>query len=90
KTARELLTSYRSLEEVYDDIALIKPAVAQKLETFRAQAFLSRELATIDRNVPLDITSIADLALSPLDREKLIVLCRTHGFASLLARLETH
>lgn len=56
KTAQKLLNKYGSLDEVYnhmDDFAGKK--MGEKLSEFKEQAYLSRKLATIRRDVPLGI-----------------------------------
>ncbi len=56
KTAVKLLTEYQTLENLYEHIHQL-PAnkLREKLETYKDQAFLSKELATINRQVPLDL-----------------------------------
>ncbi len=54
KAATELLKEFKNLEGIYENFGLIKRSVAEKLDRDRKQAFLSRELATIRRDVPLD------------------------------------
>lgn len=57
KTAVKFLTEYKTLERLYEHIdELPKNKMREKLETYRNQAFLSKQLATIDRDVPLDVT----------------------------------
>lgn len=56
KTAVKLLTEYGTLENLYDHL-LELPAnkLREKLQTYKEQAFLSKQLATIDREVELDV-----------------------------------
>ncbi len=76
KTAVKLLAQFGSLDAVYDRIDEVK-AQGQKrrLEEGRQSAFMSRELVTLKRDVPLDLESIeagpcdAHLALELLHRE---------------------
>lgn len=56
KTALSLIGKHKSIEYIYghiDDIGL-KGAMLEKLKKGKEMAFLSKELATIDRNVPLE------------------------------------
>lgn len=53
KTAAKLLTEYQTLERVYDAIDDQKGKLRERLETFKDQAFLSKELATIIRDAPI-------------------------------------
>ena len=56
KGALDLLRKYRDLDGVYAHLAEIAPATRKKLEEHRAEAYLSRRLATIDTHVPLELT----------------------------------
>ena len=56
KTAKDLLVRYHDLDGVYAHLDEIKGALRDKLEQDRESAYLSRTLATIDTNVPLDVT----------------------------------
>ncbi|MDO5732798.1 MAG: 5'-3' exonuclease H3TH domain-containing protein, partial [Eubacteriales bacterium] len=54
KSAQALLNEYDNLDAVYDSLDEIKGAMRKKLDSGRELAYLSRELATIDCDVPLD------------------------------------
>ena len=53
KTALKLLQDFGSLEEIYKNISYIKGAAATKLINGRQEAFKSKDLATIYKEVPL-------------------------------------
>ncbi|MFW6051671.1 MAG: DNA polymerase I [Myxococcota bacterium] len=56
KTAKALLEQFGDLEGIYahlDEVA--KKSVRTKLEQHRAEAFLSRDLVTLKRDVPVDL-----------------------------------
>lgn len=55
KTALKLLQEYGSLEGIYENIENIKGKTREKLEIDKENAFMSKEIATIYREVPLDI-----------------------------------
>jgi DNA polymerase-1 len=56
KTAVKFLTEYGTLENLYDHIQdLPANKMREKLETYKDQAFLSKQLATIIRDVPLEV-----------------------------------
>ncbi len=55
KIALKLLNKYESLENVYQNIDEISGATGKKLEEGEKSAFMSKELATIYKDVPLDI-----------------------------------
>lgn len=85
KGARKLLTTYRGLEEIYEDLERHPAALRRKLEEGRASAFASRELVTLRLEDPLEEES---LAFSSPRREELTSFCRRLGLSRLLERLE--
>ena len=87
KGATDLIKEYPSLEGIYENIALIsKKVLKEKLEANKETAFLSKKLATMKRDVPLDI-SLEDLKQIQLDKEKLLAYFKELGFKSLVERL---
>src|SRR5690554_2671636 len=54
KTAKKLLEQYNTLDGVYAHIHELKGKLKERLETQKEQAYLSYELATIYRSVPLE------------------------------------
>ncbi len=71
KTALTLIVQYGSLEGVYENLDLLKSEKQrEKLEKDKANAFLSRELVRIDRNVPLD-NLIEEMVIGKADEERL-------------------
>ena len=90
KTAAELLDAYKTLEGVYEHIDEIKgPKRKQNLIEHRDEAFRSRELGTIVRDIPeladFDPGSVLD---APPDRSKLAELFRKWEMHQLLRRLD--
>lgn len=83
KTALKLLMDYGSLEGIYENISDIKGKTREKLETDRDNAFMSKEIATIFRDVPLDIT-FEDIKYQGSNEEKLSTIYETLEFYSLL------
>ncbi len=55
KTAKSLIQEYGSLDGVYSHIESIKGKMREKLEVDKDNAYFSFELATIYREVPLDV-----------------------------------
>ena len=68
KTAVNLIEKYHSIEYIYDNIDDIglKGAMLEKLREGRDMAFMSKELATIDRGAPVDF-SAEDCVFKGLD-----------------------
>ncbi|MDD4081185.1 MAG: DNA polymerase I [Eubacteriales bacterium] len=62
KTALKLLQEYGTMDEVLANAGNIKGKLGERLGTFADQARLSRELATIDRNAPIQL-SLKDASL---------------------------
>lgn len=69
KTAFKLIAEEGSLDKLYERLGEIKlsPSVRAKLEAGKDSAYMSKELATIRRDVPLDLT-LADIENKGLDR----------------------
>lgn len=86
KTATKLLQQYGSLDAIYEHIDEIKGAVRRKLEDGREMAYLSRELATIRRDVPITLDLEACVARD-YDHPTVAELFRELEFRSLTDRL---
>ncbi len=86
KTAVQLLQAHKTLDGVYDNLALIKETVRKKLEAGKESAYLSREVARLydDAPVPLDLKS---MDTRDLDVHALKVLLTSLEFRSLLRQL---
>ncbi|MBP9002796.1 MAG: DNA polymerase I [Candidatus Hydrogenedentes bacterium] len=87
KTARELMQAYGSLENLYAHLEEIKGKKREYLDRDRENAFLSRELATIRRDVPLPMGP-RDCRPTPPDPDVLRALFAELGFRSLLPAAE--
>lgn len=71
KTAQKLIHNYENLENIYNNLSLIKPdSLRKKLETDKENAFLSKELVTIDTNMNITFNveeySYPDILPDPL------------------------
>lgn len=86
KTAIELLKKYETLEKTYENLADIKGATKDKLERDKAAAIQSKRLATIERNVPVEI-NLESAFVHEFDREKLVKLFQELNFYSLIKRI---
>ena len=87
KTAKELLHSYASLDEVYAHLDEIKPAWRKKLEAGEDSARMSYTLATIRTDVPLDFAP-AEAALAEWDKPALYELFLKLEFIKLIDRYQ--
>lgn len=86
KGATTLLQQYGTLENIYENIELIKGATRAKLEAGRESAFLSQRLATILRDVPFEF-DLTQCVAHDFDRSKVEVLFREMEFTSMFNQL---
>jgi DNA polymerase I len=83
KGSAALLERFGSLDGVYANIEELKGKQKANLIEFHDQAYMSRRLATIELNVPLDV-GLDDLKLSQPNTEKINQVYREFEFYSLL------
>jgi DNA polymerase I len=86
KTAAKLIKEFGSLDQLLERAGEVKGKNGEKLREFRDQALLSRRLATIECNVPIEV-SLDDLLSREPDREALNSLFRQYGFTTLIKEL---
>ena len=88
KTAIPLIQKYGSIEEVYRHLDEIpQKGLRAKLESNKELAFLSKQLVTIDINVPLSI-NFHSLKAEQRNTSKLMELFEALEFRSLLSKLQ--
>jgi len=87
KTAAELICRYGSLEAVLEHVDELSPARARAIREHADQARASKLLATMRRDLPLEVDP-ADLVLRPPDRSRLKEMFRRLEFRNLLQRVE--
>ena len=87
KTGLKLLTEYGSLEGIYEQIEKMKPSkMKENLVNDKEKAYLSRALATIDTQAPIEL-GLDDLIYTGPDREVLGQFYDDMGFKQLRAQL---
>ncbi len=86
KTALSLLAKYQTIENLYEHIEEIKGKTQEKLVTDKEMAFVSKEIATIYTEVPLDIKDLEDLIYEPTESEELYNIYEELEFYSLLKK----
>lgn len=88
KTAIQLLKAFHTLEDIYKNIdsPKISPRYRELLKKYKQDAFLSKKLVQLKKNVPLKI-DLKKCAVRPYDREAVIKLFQELEFRSLLSRL---
>ena len=87
KTALKLLQEYKSLENLYDNIDNIKGKTKEKLVEDKEMAFISKKIATIYRDVPLNIV-LEDLKYEKNETPELTSLFKELEFFSFLKNME--
>jgi len=86
KTAQKLIADYHSVENLLTRLGELKGKQRENLELHAEQARLSKDLATIDREVPFEVTWDA-LELSSRDDEAVKALFNEFEFRTLTKRL---
>jgi DNA polymerase-1 len=71
KTATQLIQTYGTLENIYENLDQIKGAVKDKLATDKEQAFVCKKLATLDHESPIE-TSLTRLKIQNIDFDQII------------------
>lgn len=85
KTALKLLQEYQDLEKIYQNIENIKGKIGEKLTTDKENAFMSKSLATIYRQVPLNIT-LKEVKYQEKNQTKLLELYNKLEFYSFIKK----
>ncbi len=93
KTAISLLLRFKSLDNLYEKIRenskagkSLTPRLKEMIISYRDQAYLSRELARIETNVPLSF-SLEGCHFKEYDEEKVTSTLKNFEFNSLLNKL---
>ena len=87
KTALKLLQEYDSVENLYSHIDDIKGATGNKLRDGRDSAFMSKEIATIYKEVPVDI-DFDDIKYSSNVSNELVNLYNELEFYSFIKKVD--
>lgn len=86
KTALKLLHAYHDMDGVFAHIDEISGKLKEKLMDNKQKAYMSRELATIETNVPCDI-SVDAMAFEGFASSNIAPVFEKLGFTSLLKRI---
>ncbi|MEK7560665.1 MAG: DNA polymerase I [Patescibacteria group bacterium] len=91
KTASALIQKFGTLEDIYAALkggeGAISKSVAEKLQQGRDKAFLSRQLATIRKDAPVDLDVLSSAPENAEGDAGVRDLFQKWGFTSLLKRL---
>lgn len=89
KTAIKLLKEYETVEKLLESIDSVSgKKLKENLETYKDQAIMSKELATIFREAPVEV-SVDQLKYEGANQEKLIGLLKELGFNSILEKMDS-
>ncbi|TMN21146.1 DNA polymerase I [Lentibacillus cibarius] len=87
KTAQKLLNQFETVDNVYDHIDEVSgEKLKEKLQNHKEEAFMSKQLVTIDRDSPIEV-SIADIVYSGYPQTEVNRIFKDLGFQSLLSRI---
>ncbi|MDY5437300.1 DNA polymerase I [Peptostreptococcus porci] len=86
KTGIKLLQEFGSVEGVIENVDKLKGAQKKKVEENTESATMSKQLATIDRNIPLD-SSFEDMEFGSFDVQAVIKEFQKLKFNSLISKL---
>ena len=86
KTGIKLLKEFGSIEGIYENIESVKGKLKEKLIDNKQQAFMSKRLATIIRNVPIDL-DIEKLKKEDPKYDEIFEIYKKLGFNSLLDKV---
>jgi DNA polymerase-1 len=87
KTAAKLITTYGSLEGLYEHLDDLSAKQRDNLADGRDRVFKNREMSRLQLDVDLDDIAPTDLAQGAFDRERLRVLFNQLEFRLLLPRI---
>lgn len=86
KTGIKLIKEYSSIEGIIENIENLKGSIKKKVEDNKELAIKSKMLATIVRDVPIDI-NLDDLKYGDFDPNSVVEYFRYLGFTSLIPRV---
>lgn len=87
KTAIKLIKEFGSIENVLMNTDKLKGKIRENIENNTEMAILSKKLATIERNIPIEI-DLSEYQLRDYDKERLIDLFEKLEFSSLIDGLK--
>ncbi len=86
KTGIKLIKEFSSIEGIIDNIDNLKGSIKKKIEENKELAIMSKKIATIIRDVPIEF-KLEDLKYGEYDKDAVIEEFRNLGFTSLMSRL---
>lgn len=88
KTGMKLIHQFETLEGIYENIEEVRGKLKEKLESEKMQAYMSRDLATIVTEIPMEY-SMDDFLYKETDGDKLMEMYKEYGFRQFMNRLKS-
>lgn len=88
-TGIKLIKEFESIENIIENIDSVKGSPRKKIEENKELAIMSKRLATIIRDVPIDF-DLEKLEFGNYDKSKLIEVFNELDFNSLISRLDSN
>ena len=88
KTAISLIQKYNNLDGVYENLELISAGTRKKLEENKENAYMSYDLATIYKDVPIEI-NLNDIEYKGINLDSYKKILNELEFYSLLKKIDT-
>lgn len=85
-TATKLLAEFGTLKNLYKNLGKVPEKVRSKLEAGKDDAFLSKQLVTILKNIPIKF-DLDKCELGDYDKQKVVEIFKDFEFKSLISRL---
>ena len=86
KTGIKLLKQYSTIENLIEHTDELKGSIKKKIEENKDLALMSKELATIITNVPIEV-KLEDLAYGDYNKDDVVEKFKEFGFTSLITKL---
>ena len=86
KTGIKLIKEFSSIENLIENTEQLKGSIKKKIEENKEQAIFSKKLATIIRDVPIEV-SLDELSFGDYDKNAVIEEFKKFGFTTLIKQL---
>ncbi|MCC3863375.1 DNA polymerase I [Terrisporobacter petrolearius] len=86
KTGIKLIKEFSSIENLIENTEQLKGSVKKKIEENKEQAVFSKKLATIIRDVPIEVT-LDELSFGDYDKNEVIEEFKKFGFNTLIKQV---
>lgn len=86
KTATQLLQEFFTLEGIYENLEKIKPTIRKKLESGKESAFMSKKLAEIWLDTPVEL-DLEKADIKNFDYESVLKMLKKLEFNSLVRKI---